>query len=236
MNGHMLYASNAITSEHCKTCGEPFISNCTDCGERLPHQFRSRAYLTSGTPVTTPKRPAHCGKCGAAHPWTVRDLKTADAPTATDALSAIKRLCARFHLVARQLRQRHSDRTTIDIMDEYDVQDVMHAMLRIYFDDVRAEETTPSYAAKSSRIDFLVKSEEIGIEVKMTRVGLSDREIGNQLIEDIARYKSHPNCRSLVCFVYDPDGRVTNPDGLTSDLSGDNDGFSVHVLVVPCGI
>jgi hypothetical protein len=121
-------------------------------------------------------------------------------------------------------------------MDEYDVQDVMHAMLRIYFDDVRAEETTPSYAAKSSRIDFLVKSEEIGIEVKMTRVGLSDREIGNQLIEDIARYKSHPNCRSLVCFVYDPDGRVTNPDGLTSDLSGDNDGFSVHVLVVPCGI
>lgn len=42
--------------------------------------------------------------------------------------------------------------------DEYDVQDLPHALLLLYFDDVRAEEWTPSYAGKSARMDFLLKT------------------------------------------------------------------------------
>jgi len=137
--------------------------------------------------------------------------------------------------VVRQLRDRHGGRTTLDVVDEYDVQDLFHSLLRLYFDDIRAEETTPSYAGKSSRIDFLVNDESVGIEIKKTRDGLDARELGTQLIDDIARYRQHPNCQKLICFVYDPDGRISNPSGVMNDLATESDDFSVEVIIVPRG-
>ena len=67
-------------------------------------------------------------------------------------------------------------------------------------------------------MDFLLKKEKIVVETKMTRKGLADKEIGNQLIVDIERYKEHPDCDTLICFVYDPEGRMTNSRGLSEDL------------------
>ena len=72
-------------------------------------------------------------------------------------LLLIEQICWRFHLVARQLRFRHDNRATLDIQDEYDVQDLLHALLLLHFVDVRPEEYTPSYAGKASRMDFLLK-------------------------------------------------------------------------------
>src|SRR2546425_4837451 len=77
-------------------------------------------------------------------------------------------LCTRFHLIVRQLRSRHDNRATLDVNDEYDVQDLMHALLHLNFNDIRAEEWTPSYAGGSSRMDFLLKQEKIVIEAKKT--------------------------------------------------------------------
>ena len=57
----------------------------------------------------------------------------------------------RFHQVCRQLSHRYSNRSTLNINDEYDVQDLFHALLKLYFDDVRPEEYTPSYAGAASR-------------------------------------------------------------------------------------
>lgn len=124
-----------------------------------------------------------------------------------------------FHRVACQLQNRYNKRGTLTIQDEYDVQDLLHAMLRIDFDDVRPEEYTPSYAGSSTRIDFLLKKEKIMIEVKKTRKGLADKEIGDQLILDSQHYKVHPDCKRLICFVYDPENRIQNPRGLESDLN-----------------
>jgi REase_DpnII-MboI len=50
--------------------------------------------------------------------------------------------------------------------DEYDVQDSLHALLKLHFDDVRREEWTPSYAGSQSRMDFLLKREKIVVETK----------------------------------------------------------------------
>ena len=58
----------------------------------------------------------------------------------TDWISCRERLCDRFHIVAKQLTRRSEGRSTIVISDEYDVQDLMHALLRLFFDDVRPEE------------------------------------------------------------------------------------------------
>ncbi len=113
------------------------------------------------------------------------------------------------------------------------MQDLVHALLLLHFADVRPEENTPSYAGKASRMDFLLKQESIVVEAKMTRSGLGAKEVSSQLIEDIDRYKAHPGCQALVCFVYDPAGIIANPRGIESDLSRDANPFPVRVLIRP---
>jgi REase_DpnII-MboI len=150
-----------------------------------------------------------------------------------DKAEALRNTFDRFHLIARQLRNRYNGRATLDIEDEYDVQDLLSALLRLHFDDIRKEEWTPSYAGGSARMDFLLKQERIVIEVKKTRKTLGDKDLGNQLIEDKARYQVHPDCRKLICFVYDPDGRITNPRGISNDLNSKDEHFEVQVIIKP---
>lgn len=139
-----------------------------------------------------------------------------------------------FHDVARLLINRHGARETIKISDEYDVQDLLRSLLKIFFDDVRPEDYTPSYAGRNTRLDFLLKKEKIVIEVKKTRDSLKDKEIGDELLQDIARYRNHPDCNTLYCFVYDPQGHITNPRGLEEDLcSESNEKMSVYVSIRP---
>lgn len=153
--------------------------------------------------------------------------------TERELLNALDGLIIRFHAVAVQLRSRHNERPTLDINDEYDVQDLMHALLRIHFNDVRPEEWVPSYAGSASRTDFLLPEIDTVIEIKKTRNGLNSRSVGEQLIVDIKKYKKHPQCRRLICFVYDPEGRIANPAGIESDLNNDEHGIDVHVFILP---
>jgi hypothetical protein len=153
-----------------------------------------------------------------------------------NALSDVGHICLRFHAVASQLKSRHNNRNTLKIEDEYDVQDLLHALLRLYFDDVRAEEWTPSYAGGCSRVDFLLKAEQVVIEVKKTRKGLAAKEIGDQLLIDIQRYQAHPDCKTLVCFVYDPEGRIANPRGIEADLNKQHGSMPVEVIIAPRNI
>ena len=59
-------------------------------------------------------------------------------------LDWVEHLCRRFDIVARQLRRRHGGRPTLAIDDEYDAQDLLHALLLKRFDDVRSESWNPN--------------------------------------------------------------------------------------------
>ncbi len=150
-----------------------------------------------------------------------------------DPLAKLSLILGRFHSVARQLRVRHGKRSTLEIKDEYDIQDLLHALLKLYFDDIRAEEWTPSYAGGSSRMDFLLKNERIVIEVKRTSMTFGEKEIGDQLLIDIKRYQAHPDCLKLICFVYDPEGVVGNPVGLENDLRKHDGKMEVMAFICP---
>ena len=166
----------------------------------------------------------------------IRDYAPDDSDSeagAPDQLSLLERLCLRFHAAARTLQDRHDGRTTLEVNDEYDVQDLLHAFLRLHFDDIRPEEWTPSYAGRSSRVDFLLKAERIVVEVKKTRPSMKAGELGEQLIIDRARYEQHPDCDTLVCFVYDPEGRIGNPTGIERDLENHPGGIKVRVIIAP---
>ena len=82
-------------------------------------------------------------------------------------------------------------------------------------------------------MDFLLPEIESVIEIKMTRPSLSTKQLGEQLIVDIAKYKKHPSCRTLFCVVYDPLARISNPRGVENDLSDENDQMTSRVMIVP---
>jgi hypothetical protein len=164
-------------------------------------------------------------------PMTTQSIKTMDE--AFSSISILERICSRFHSVARQIRNRREDRPTLEISDEYDVQDLLHGLLKIHFDDIRPEEWTPSYAGGCSRMDFLLKNEKIVVEVKKTSDRIGPKEIGLQIIEDKAKYKTHPDCKTLFCFVYDPSYKITNPKGLENDLNEEKEDFSCKVFIAP---
>jgi hypothetical protein len=163
-----------------------------------------------------------------------QSLKAKSSSPTERAVGHLLRILPRFHRFARQLLRRHASRPTVEVNDEYDVQDLLHALLKLEFSDVRPEELSPSYAGQSTRMDFLLKDEQVVVEIKKTRKTLTDKELGSELIQDIARYQSHPDCRVLVCFVYDPDGLIRNPAGLKNDLETlAMGGLKVHVVISP---
>lgn len=150
------------------------------------------------------------------------------------ALAIITRLLRRFPAVVRELEHRHDRRSPMaEIRDEYDVQDLLRSILAGLFDDVRDEEPTPSHGGLASRMDLLLKSEQIVIETKMTRASLSQRKVAEELATDKELYRSHPGCRTLVCFVYDPGRHLRRPASLEADLSDLDGPVPTIVIVAP---
>ncbi len=149
---------------------------------------------------------------------TVRRLEALIRYRTDSALDGIESVLERFPRFVRALAQRHDGRPSLDVADEYDIQDLLRAMLTLNYDSVLAEEWTPSYAGGSSRIDFLFPTDRVAIEVKMTRPNLALKHLGDQLLIDIARYRNHPKVRALICFVVDVGGIVTNSGDFIKDL------------------
>lgn len=148
-----------------------------------------------------------------------------------DAVKVILDLGDRFRYVERTLRKRHGNRSTLAVNDEYDAQDLLRALLRIFFYDVRPEDYVATYAGGSSRIDFVIPDFAIAVELKYGRTSLSDKELGEQLLIDRARYETRNDVRHLVCLVFDHDGILDNPRGLERDVSSEVSSANVSVTV-----
>lgn len=158
-------------------------------------------------------------------------VQLAETPVAAGAY--VKSVLANFHAFCMQLNERHANRPGLEINDEYDVQDALHSLLRLIVKDIRAEDPVPSNAGASSRIDFLLYNEKIGIEVKMPRQGLKDKDLGEELLVDIARYSGHPNCSHLIFFVYDPGSFIKNPQALREYISRHEAGMKIDLVISP---
>lgn len=67
------------------------------------------------------------------------------------------------------LSNRRKGAQTLSFDSEWDVQDLLHALLRPWVADIRPEEFTPSYAGTSTRIDFLLPKYSLVLELKYVR-------------------------------------------------------------------
>jgi len=155
------------------------------------------------------------------------------AAGSTDALGLIRKNCTSFHEVARQLRQRREDRPTLEVEDEHDVRDVLNSLLSLEFEGVSTEEWAPRYARSAKRMDLVLQRERIVIVVIKTKPGLGAKEVADQLATDSQHYAAHAACRTLFCFVYDPEGRIGNPQRLEAELTSASDGHAIEVLIAP---
>lgn len=154
--------------------------------------------------------------------------------TAKNNLNNLLTLLKRFHKVAQAIRDRHNNRESIIIKDEYDVQDLLNGLMHIYFDDIRNEDFSPSHAGANSRLDFVLKKEKIIIEVKMTNEALTINKLGQDLLVDIGRYKEYPDCTDLVIFIYDKGDYIRNKTGLINDLQNQTTSkLKVTVIINP---
>lgn len=118
------------------------------------------------------------------------------------------------------LTHRRKGANTLSFSVEYDVQDLLHSLLRPWVADIRPEEFTPSYAGSSTRMDFLLPAHSLVLEIKIVRDRAHGKNIGDELIIDIEHYRRHPNCKTLWCVIYDPQAFLTNAEGLKKDLEG----------------
>ena len=144
--------------------------------------------------------------------------KSVDYPD-DEALKIVEFVCEHFDSVANQLLDRYAKRSTLQITDEYDVQDLLLSVLRLFFDDVRKEDGVPSIGASSSRVDFLLFDNKTVIEVKTTvpREGAKKTitsSLEKEINDDLIKYTRHLDCKYLIFFIYDPEKKVVNPAGL----------------------
>lgn len=147
------------------------------------------------------------------------------------ALEELESLLHRFHRVAAFFAKPDRSGNMLPIQIEADVQHMLYGLLMSRFDDIRPEDFGPYRAGARSRVDFLLEDEKIIIETKMTRTGMNDKEVAEQLIVDIERYQAVPECQILLCFVYDPGGFIENPLALKKDLEKPKREIKVKVII-----
>jgi len=130
LEGHVitdsLKSSPELAHLHCDKDGALTISACSSCNAAIPGEMHYPDVVSFGGAPTAPEC---CVNCGQAFPWTGKSAKPQTSGIPVEDL--LTRLFERFPLVVRQLRQRHAGRETIDVGDEYDVQDLTHALLCI---------------------------------------------------------------------------------------------------------
>ena len=225
----------APTTQQVQQPASPALSAPVPASEPTPPAAIPATPPQSAPPLrfsTTQEVPLRSQSTAPSLPTTTPSVVRAPASAEIDHLNITKKLCQRFHFVARQLRLRGEYRSTLGVEDEIDVQDLLHALLRLQFDDISTDEWTPSYTS-TPRTTFLLNHDRLAITVKKTRTGLSAKDLSDQVRVDIEYYRTRGRCTNLLCFVYDPEGRIGNPRGLESELASTSEHFTVDVLIAP---
>ncbi|EPH6761937.1 transposase [Cronobacter dublinensis] len=148
----------------------------------------------------------------------------------------LERLVKGLQRAMHPLTHRRKGSQPLSFDNEYDVQDLLHSLLRPWIQDIRPEEFTPSYAGSSTRMDFLLPAHRLVIETKIVRDRNHAKKVGDELIIDVEHYRRHNDCEFLWCVIYDPNHYITNSQGLKIDLEGERiskDGsIKVKVFVI----
>lgn len=151
-----------------------------------------------------------------------------------DIENIIYKICNNFNRFDTNIKRRYNGRVTLEINDEYDLQDSLLAILKLFIEDIRKEDYVPSYGGGNSRVDFFIPDLKTAIETKMTNKHLKDKEIGDQLLIDIGRYRGNPEIKKVIFFIYDKNTFISNVYGIINDIEKmSTDELEIKVYISP---
>ncbi len=147
----------------------------------------------------------------------------------------VEQLCRRLPQAARILGTRsRKGKAPYEINDEYDVQDLLHAMIRGYLKYSVQEDPLPKVAgAKSGRADISV--EELGclIELKYAHGPEDQKRLFEEYSQDLVLYTQWAPLKSLIYVVYNS-ADLRDPeafDKLSSEQEINGKRFAVKVVL-----
>ncbi|HUF37696.1 MAG TPA: hypothetical protein VMN57_04170, partial [Anaerolineales bacterium] len=121
---------------------------------------------------------------------------------------------------------------TIPFDNERSVQDIAWIMLRSHFDDLKREDTIPSFGVKNYRPDFSIP--EVGLYVEIKFIGPRTRpaDIQEEILADIPGYlAADSSFDAILICVYDSSHKLRNPKAFIEDIRS-VDGI-LDVIVIP---
>ena len=121
-----------------------------------------------------------------------------------------------------------------EITDEYDVQDLLHAILRAYLKYSVQEDPLPKVAgAKSGRADISIEELRVLIEIKFARGPEDQKRLFDEYSQDLVLYASWQPLETLIYLIYNS-ADLKNPEAFEK-LSGDHEvngrRFQVKVIL-----
>jgi DpnII restriction endonuclease len=137
-------------------------------------------------------------------------------------LGLILQLCRRLPYTARILATRDREKSPYQIKDEYDVQDLLHAVLRAYLKySVQEEPLGKVGGVRSSRADIAIEDLGILIEIKYAHGPKDQTRLVEEFAQDLLLYTKWAPLRSFVYFVYNA-GDLRDPEAL-EELGGETE-------------
>lgn len=150
-------------------------------------------------------------------------------------VTLVEQLCKRLPQSARILATRsRKGKIPYEITDEYDVQDLLHALLRGYLKYSVQEDPLPKVAsAKSSRVDISIEELGILIEVKYVHGPEDQKRLFDEFSQDLVLYSQWPHLKTLIFLIYNSaelrDAEAFDKLSSTQEIGGKK--FDVKVVL-----
>lgn len=137
-----------------------------------------------------------------------------------DQVYLVLELCKRIKKSASIISNRpRKGKESYKISDEYDVQDLLHSLLRgVIKYSVHEDPISKLAGTKSSRADISIEELGILIEVKYVRSPDDQKRLVSEYSQDLVLYTAWPHLKTLIYLVYNSDD-LADPEALEK-LSG----------------
>ncbi|MBI2417436.1 MAG: hypothetical protein HYV28_05940 [Ignavibacteriales bacterium] len=148
-------------------------------------------------------------------------------------LDMILSVIDRFTSASKSLSTRRKGKPIIRIRDEYDVQDILHVILKPFIPTIRTEEVVPGNDDRRFlKIDFLTGKGKTALECKFIRNKAHAKKISAEINDDIQTYINHPDCDNLVFFIYDPNLFIPSPTLFENKYTANQSVNQKHVKIL----
>lgn len=137
-----------------------------------------------------------------------------------DQLAILYKAIEKFTSASKSLTERRKGKPTIPIDDEYDMQDILHVILKPHFPSIKIEEVVSGKdSGRFLKIDFVLSKIKVAIECKCIRDKTHAKNLSKEINDDIQTYNEHQDCSHLIFFIYDKNLQIMNPDMLEENYS-----------------